>query len=44
MSGVMKRLEDISQTLLRVAGDLKQCVEDVRTVSSKQLERLEQVF
>ncbi|KAG6439076.1 hypothetical protein O3G_MSEX000464 [Manduca sexta] len=42
MSGVLKRLDDISQTLVRLAGELKQCVEDVRLVSSRQMERLEQ--
>lgn len=42
MSGVLKRLDDIGQTLLRLAGELKQCVEDVRVVSARQLERLEQ--
>ncbi|XP_048488925.1 deformed epidermal autoregulatory factor 1 isoform X1 [Plutella xylostella] len=42
MGGVLKRLDDISQTLLRVAGELKQCVEDVRVVSARQVERLEQ--
>lgn len=41
MSGVMKRLDDIGQTLIRLAGELKQCVEDVRVVSARQLERLE---
>lgn len=42
MSGVLKRLGDIGQTLMRLAGELKQCVEDVRVVSTRQLERLEQ--
>ncbi|CAG5003293.1 unnamed protein product [Parnassius apollo] len=42
MSAVLKRLEDIGQTLVRVAGELKQCVEDVRIVSTRQIERLEQ--
>ncbi|XP_049885286.1 deformed epidermal autoregulatory factor 1 isoform X2 [Pectinophora gossypiella] len=42
MNGVLKRLDDIGQTLVRLAGELKQCVEDVRLVSSRQLERLEQ--
>ncbi|XP_075991134.1 deformed epidermal autoregulatory factor 1-like [Anticarsia gemmatalis] len=42
MSGVLKRLDDIGQTLVRLAGELKQCVEDVRVVSTRQLERLEQ--
>jgi Sec-independent protein translocase protein TatA len=42
MSNVLKRLDDIGQTLARLAGELKQCVEDVRVVSARQLERLEQ--
>ncbi|CAH2035709.1 unnamed protein product, partial [Iphiclides podalirius] len=42
MSAVLKRLEDIGQTLVRVAGELKQCVEDVRVISNRQQERLEQ--
>lgn len=42
MTAVLKRLEDIGQTLVRVAGELKQCVEDVRIVSNRQLERIEQ--
>lgn len=42
MSGVLKRLDDIGQTLVRLASELKQCVEDVRVMSSRQLERLEQ--
>ncbi|XP_041987422.1 deformed epidermal autoregulatory factor 1 [Aricia agestis] len=39
---VLKRLEDIGQSLSRLATDLKQCLEDVRLVSSRQLERYEQ--
>ncbi|KAM3968728.1 deformed epidermal autoregulatory factor 1 [Aphomia sociella] len=42
MGGVLKRLEDISQGLVRLAGELKQCIEDVRIVSARQIERLEQ--
>ncbi|XP_068633687.1 deformed epidermal autoregulatory factor 1 isoform X4 [Battus philenor] len=42
MSAVIKRLDDIGQTLVRVANELKQCVDDVRIVTSRQLERLEQ--
>lgn len=42
MSGVLKRLDDISQTLVRLAGELKQCVEEVKTVNARQLERIEQ--
>ncbi|XP_073957292.1 deformed epidermal autoregulatory factor 1-like [Choristoneura fumiferana] len=42
MGGVLKRLDDIGSTLVRLAGELKQCVEDVRMVSARQLERLEQ--
>lgn len=42
MSGVLKRLDDIGQSLVRLANDLKQCVEDVRVVNARQLERLEQ--
>lgn len=42
MTAILKRLEDIGQTLARVAGELKQCVEDVRVVSNRQLERIEQ--
>lgn len=42
MSGVLKRLDDIGQTLVRLASELKQCVEDVRVVNARQLERLEQ--
>ncbi|XP_026735314.1 deformed epidermal autoregulatory factor 1-like [Trichoplusia ni] len=42
MSGVLKRLDDIGQSLVRLASELKQCVEDVRVVSARQLERLEQ--
>ncbi|XP_047040581.1 deformed epidermal autoregulatory factor 1-like isoform X2 [Helicoverpa zea] len=42
MSGVLKRLDDIGQSLVRLASELKQCVEDVRVVNARQLERLEQ--
>ncbi|XP_026331941.1 deformed epidermal autoregulatory factor 1 isoform X1 [Hyposmocoma kahamanoa] len=42
MSGVLKRLDDIGQTLVRLAGELKQCVEEVKTVNARQLERIEQ--
>ncbi|XP_028034946.1 deformed epidermal autoregulatory factor 1 isoform X2 [Bombyx mandarina] len=42
MSAVLKRLDDISETLVRLSTELKQCVEDVRRVSARQLERLEQ--
>ncbi|XP_059055195.1 deformed epidermal autoregulatory factor 1 [Achroia grisella] len=42
MGGVLKRLEDISQGLVRLAGELKQCVDDVRVVSARQVERMEQ--
>lgn len=42
MSGVLKRLDDISQTLVRLSSELKQCVDDVRVVSARQLERIEQ--
>lgn len=42
MSKVLKRLEDIGQNLSRLSSEFKQCVEDVRLVSTRQLERLEQ--
>ncbi|XP_014366364.2 deformed epidermal autoregulatory factor 1 isoform X2 [Papilio machaon] len=42
LSTVLKRLEDIGQSLVRVASELKQCVEDVRIISTRQLERMEQ--
>lgn len=42
MSGVLKRLDDIGNSLVRLASELKQCVEDVRVVNARQLERLEQ--
>ncbi|XP_013179622.1 PREDICTED: deformed epidermal autoregulatory factor 1 homolog isoform X2 [Papilio xuthus] len=42
LSSVLKRLEDIGQSLVRVANELKQCVDDVRIISTRQLERLEQ--
>ncbi|KAI5640959.1 SAND domain-containing protein [Phthorimaea operculella] len=42
MGGVLKRLDDIGSTLVRLVGELKACVEDVRMVSARQLERLEQ--
>ncbi|XP_061708294.1 deformed epidermal autoregulatory factor 1 [Cydia pomonella] len=42
MSGVLKRLDDIGATLSRLATELKQCVEDVRGVSARQLARIEQ--
>lgn len=42
MNKVMKRLEDIGQTLMQLSSELKQCVEDVRIVSARQFDRLEQ--
>ncbi|XP_046977317.1 deformed epidermal autoregulatory factor 1 isoform X3 [Vanessa cardui] len=42
MNKVLKRLEDIGQNLSRLSSEFKQCVEDVRVVSTRQLERLEQ--
>lgn len=42
MNGVVKRLDDISATLARLSGELKQCVDDVRFVSQRQLERFDQ--
>ncbi|RVE42687.1 hypothetical protein evm_012654 [Chilo suppressalis] len=42
LAGVMKRLDNIGQTLVRLAGELKQCVEEVRIVSARHIERLEQ--
>ncbi|XP_072930873.1 deformed epidermal autoregulatory factor 1-like isoform X2 [Epargyreus clarus] len=42
MDGLLKRMDDISNTLLRLAGDLKQCVDDAKVISARQLERLEQ--
>ncbi|XP_047543933.1 deformed epidermal autoregulatory factor 1 isoform X1 [Vanessa atalanta] len=42
MNKVLKRLEDIGQNLTRLSSEFKQCVEDVRVVSTRQLERLEQ--
>ncbi|XP_028177682.1 deformed epidermal autoregulatory factor 1 [Ostrinia furnacalis] len=35
INGVMKRLDDIGQTLVRLAGELKQCAEDVRVVHAR---------
>ncbi|XP_034828478.1 deformed epidermal autoregulatory factor 1-like [Maniola hyperantus] len=42
MNKVLKRLEDIGQTLMQLSSELKQCVEDVRIMSARQLDRLEQ--
>ncbi|KAL4717623.1 hypothetical protein ACJJTC_000772 [Scirpophaga incertulas] len=42
LATVMKRLDDIGQTLARLASELKQCVDDVRVASARQIERLEQ--
>ncbi|XP_013183574.1 deformed epidermal autoregulatory factor 1 isoform X2 [Amyelois transitella] len=42
LGGVLKRLEDISQGLVRLAGELKQCVEEVKIVSARQMDRMEQ--
>ncbi|CAG9558609.1 unnamed protein product [Danaus chrysippus] len=42
MTKVLKRLEDIGQNLTRLSGELKQCVEDVKIMSTRQMERLEQ--
>lgn len=42
MTAVLKRLDDISATLVRLGTELKQCVEDVTIMSARQLERLEQ--
>ena len=39
---MLKRLDDIGQSLVRLASELKQCVEDVRVVNARHLERLEQ--
>lgn len=39
LSGVLKRLEDVGQSLVRVANELKQCVEDVRVINTRQLEQ-----
>ncbi|XP_039763346.1 deformed epidermal autoregulatory factor 1 isoform X2 [Pararge aegeria] len=42
MTKIIKRLEDIGQTLIHLSSELKQCVEEVRIVSARQLDRLEQ--
>ncbi|XP_023938002.1 deformed epidermal autoregulatory factor 1 [Bicyclus anynana] len=42
MNKVLKRLEDIGQTLMQLSTELKQCVEEVRIVSTRQFDRLEQ--
>ncbi|XP_053624473.1 deformed epidermal autoregulatory factor 1 isoform X2 [Plodia interpunctella] len=42
LGGVWKRLDDISQGLVRLAGELKQCVEEVKLLGARQLDRLEQ--
>lgn len=38
-SGLAKRLEDIGQSLVQLAGELQQCVEDVKTLNARQLEQ-----
>lgn len=42
MPTVLKRLEGISQCLIRLGAEMKQCIEDIRTISVKQQERIEQ--
>lgn len=39
---MLKRLEDIGQSLIRLSNELKQCVDEVKLVSNRQLERFEQ--
>lgn len=42
MTGIFKRLDEISQGLARLAGELKQCMEDVKLVSAREIDRFEQ--
>lgn len=42
MTGVLKRLDEISATLVRLGSELKQCVEEVTMISARQMERIEQ--
>lgn len=42
MPTVLKRLEGISQCLIRLGAEMKQCVEDIRTVATKQQQQQEE--
>lgn len=42
MSGVLKRLDNISSTLIKLATELKQCVDDVAINNARQIERMHQ--
>nr|XP_034839804.1 deformed epidermal autoregulatory factor 1-like [Maniola hyperantus] len=42
MNRVLKRLEDVGHSLMQLSSELKQCVEDVRIMSARQFDRLEQ--
>ncbi|XP_072933866.1 deformed epidermal autoregulatory factor 1 isoform X2 [Epargyreus clarus] len=42
INGVLKRLEDIGQTLMKLGSDVKQCVDDVKVINTRNMERMEQ--
>ncbi|GBP47010.1 Deformed epidermal autoregulatory factor 1 [Eumeta japonica] len=42
INGVVKRLDDICSTLVKAVTEIKRCVEDVKAISTRQMERLQQ--